>query len=412
MEISEATYDNLNEGGYLIVEGVLDKETSETVRDTIVSDTINLIFEKQGFEVDAKHPDSTRLLVDQSLREEKLGTRGKRCVWRNGNTLHPLISKTTGMVHIHFNPVVMEHVQFNEELYELSAKINGTPHLVFRSGPERVSIKAKGATNMAKHIDANLFYPEVNYPFRIQSLLVLDIDTIAKPKDSGTLCLLPYFHHYWEFAGKLFHPKTGFFDCKFPDVKSSASRFFRLPKGKNSFDKKYLPELKRYAAAYADFLEGTLDWRETFGIGTGSHRKFFKKCADEGIAVPSNSKGYLEKMAWTPLPLKQGSVVFWHQHLPHFSLQNKSETARVVAYYNLFPVDRDWWGTEEQRWVQRQFQRSEFYYGTDWGNYPTAIVNKEENEHLKQTGKVEEIAALSDSTAFRRRLSGQESYFS
>lgn len=116
METSYPTYDNLNEGGYLIVDDVLDEETREMVREAIVSDAINLIFGKQGFEVDAKDPESTLLLVDQSLREERLGTRGKRCVWRDGNTLYPLINKTTGMVNIHFNPVVMEHVTFNEDL--------------------------------------------------------------------------------------------------------------------------------------------------------------------------------------------------------------------------------------------------------------------------------------------------------
>lgn len=411
MKASYPTYDNLNEGGYLIVDDVLDEETREMVREAIVSDAINLIFRKQGFEVDAADPESTLLLVDQTLREEKLGTRGKRCVWRGGNTLYPLINKTTGMVHIHFNSVVMEQVTFNEELYQLSARINGTPHLAFTSGPERVSIKAKGATSMDKHIDANPFDSGVNYPFRIQSLLVLDIDTVSAPKDSGTLCILPYFHHYWDFAGKLFHPKTGFFDCKFPEDKSTHSRFFRLPKGRKSFDKVYLPQLKRYAAAYADFLEGTLDWKQAFGIGTGAHRKFFEVCKKAGVVVPSNSRGYIEKMVWTPLPLKPGSIVFWHQHLPHFSLRNNSDTARVVAYYNLFPVDEDWWGTEEQLWVQRQFQRGEFYYGTDWGKYPTHIINKEEHEHLKLLGKIDDIAALSTTTAFRRKLSGQEDHF-
>lgn len=49
METSYPTYDNLNEGGYLIVDDVLHEETREMVREAIVSDAINLIFGKQGF---------------------------------------------------------------------------------------------------------------------------------------------------------------------------------------------------------------------------------------------------------------------------------------------------------------------------------------------------------------------------
>lgn len=404
------TYENLNEEGYLIVDNVLEPEELKLVKEAILEDALDLVFSQQGFEVDWADPDSTRLFFDQKLRTEKLGSKAKRCVWRGGNTLYPLINKTTGMIHIHFNPVVMENIIFNPKLYEISKEVNGTPHLAYITGPERVSIKSKGSSIMPQHIDSNPFHPEVNYPFRIQSFVVLDINTDPKYKlqHSGTLAILPYFHHYWNFAGRLFHPTKGFSDCKFPEDKS---RFFRLPKGRKSFDKYYLPELKKYASWYADFLEGRSEKPEGFGLGWEKVRSLFQKISEEGITVPSNSKGYLKKMVWKPLPLEPGSMVFWHQHLPHRSLANKSDTPRVVAYYNLFPVDKDWWGTEEQKWVARQFKRCEFYYGTDWGNYPTNIVNIEEHLRLVEQGRVEEVASLSTSSPFRRKISGQEDYF-
>ncbi len=410
LTVHRPTYDNLNEEGYLIVDNVLDPTELKTVKEAILEDAFDLIFSQQGFEVDPTDPSSASLFFDQKLRAEKLGPEGKRCVWRGGNTLYPLITKTTGMIHIHFNPTVMENIIFNPKLYEISKNVNGTPYLSYITGPERVSIKAKGSTIMPQHIDANLFYPEVNYPFRIQSFVVLDINTdpAFKLQHSGTLCILPYFHRYWDFAGRLFHPTKGFFNCRFPEDKS---RFFRLPTGKKSFDKYFLPELKKCAAWYADFLEGRKEKPKEFGLGWSSFRKFFQMCSEEGIVVPSNSKGYLKKMVWKPLPLKPGSMVFWHQHLPHRSLSNKSNTTRVVSYYNLFPVDREWWGSEEQKWVARQFERCEFYYGTDWNNYPTNIINIEEHKRLQKQGNLGEIAAISSSSSFRHKLSGQGDHF-
>jgi ectoine hydroxylase-related dioxygenase (phytanoyl-CoA dioxygenase family) len=52
--------------------------------------------------------------------------------------------------------------------------------------------------------------------------------------------------------------------------------------------------------------------------------------------------------------MKAGDVIFWRQELPHFSTANKTDTPRVCCYYSLFPVDEDWYGSTEQKWLKKQ----------------------------------------------------------
>lgn len=393
------SYDNLDENGYLVVENTLPKEDCDFLAKSIQNEILDLIFTRQGFDIDTEDPDTPRLLVDQRLRVEKLGEKARGCVWRKGCTLNPIFTKSTGMVDCHFIPDVMKKIIFNKKLYKISAKINGTEKLAFTTGPERVSLKPKGATDMPQHIDSNLFHEEVNYPFRIQSLIVLQNDTEIKTRDSGTLCVIPYFHLYWNFASRIFHPVTGIKGYRFPP---NNSRFFKLPTGKIGFDKYFLPFLRKCAKEYAEFLEGNKE---------SDYLKYFKKYKKDGITVPPNSKGYLEKLDWTPIKLKPGDFVFWHQHLPHRSLRNKSDIPRIVAYHNLFPVTEEWYGSEEQKWVARQFRRGEFYYGVNNGRYPTHIVNIEEHEKLVEEGKIEKISKISKKTSLRRKLTGRENWY-
>jgi hypothetical protein len=429
------SYDQLNEEGYLIVSTlkkhpefgysklfhdlaprsrsrehgipkIFSKEDLEEVATSIKKNAFELIFESQGYDVDAEDPESLKLFTDMKKRKEMLGEDAARAIWRGGNTLAPLIGKTTGMIHIHFNEDVQKRILFNKKLYKLSSYVNGTPYLSFITGPERVSIKAQGSTDMDSHMDSNPFYPSQNYPFRIQSLIVLEIDEHISPRDRGTLSIIPYFHHYWEFFGKAFHPVDGIEGYRFPP-NTTKSRFFPLPKGKNNFDKIYLPKLKNLGKQYSKYLyHDILPESKTL-------RRYFRRYKKEGISVPPNSKKYLEKMVWKPLPLKEGDIVFWHQHLPHRSLRNKSEIPRVVVYYNLFPVDEAWFGSEEAKWVAEQFETGKFYYGKDYGNYPKKVVNIEEYKSLKDNPKrLKKILAIFKKTELNRKLAGLEDWFS
>lgn len=396
------TYDNLSEAGYLIVKGVLSSEECSRLSKALVHAVVDLVFTRQGFEVDPDDPATLDLLMDQNLREKKFGAAGKTSVWREGNTRQPLISKSCGMSEIHFNEELLETITYNERLYKEASKIMGTPYLVHANGPERFCIKARGSTDMPQHIDSNPFVEEVNYPYRIQSLVTIQIDTEINVKDSGTLYLLTYFHHYWDFFRELCHPRTGLEPHRFPDLKS---RFFILPtdkKNQQHFDINYLPALKKHAVLYERYLTGTRGFDDD---------EFYKSLAAKGVVIPSADKKYIEQMDWTPIKMAPGDMVFWHQYLPHYSVRQRSKIPRICAYYNVFPVSKEWYGTPHHDWVVKQFRNCQFFYGVDAGKYPTKIANIEEYEMLKKKGEIERIAELSTLNSFRRRITGQESYF-
>ena len=407
MSINEPTYKNLNEEGYLLLPGFLSREECRLLKEDLTRCTLDLVFTRQGFKVDYDDPKVLKLLTDMKFRKTKLGEKGGSVVWRNGNSREPLVSKNCGMTHIHFNETLLDNITFNTRLYDEASKIMGTKYLVHSYGPERFSIKAPGSVDMPQHIDANLFDDEVNYDFRIQCLATIDIDEEISERDSGTLCVLTYFHHYWNFARELFHPFRGLFPMK---VEMMKSRFFTLPndkKDRDDFNRDYLPNLKKYGNLYTIYLS-------TEEIPSDLQKlckNFFEMIKKKGITVPLNVK-YLEKMDWTPIKMEQGDVVWWHQYLPHQSLRNRSKkTSRIAAYYSVFPVKKGWYGSEHQKWVSKQFEKCEFYYGVDFGKFVTTPVNIEELEMIRESKKMKYISQKSKVSRFFRQISGQESWW-
>jgi hypothetical protein len=398
-------YDNLNEEGYLIIPEVLSNIECKILKDSLIKAAVELVFIKKGFNVDSKDPEAPKLFTDMKLRKSKLGETAGDAVWRNGNTRDPLISKNCGMINIHFNKELLNIITFNTLLYKEASKVMGTPYLVHSCGPERFSIKAPGSVDMPQHIDSNLFNDSINYNYRIQSLITIDVDNTISLRDSGTLCLLTYFHHYWEFARELFHPNSGLIPMKEEMMKS---RFFILPSDKqinNDFNRDYLPKLKKYASIYFLYL-----YKEV-KIENKKELQFFEKIKTKKINFPKFP--YIEKMEWKPIKSKPGDIIFWHQYLPHQSLRNKSKSiSRICAYYSLFPVTPEWYGTENQKWVEKQFNSCEFYYGANEGNYNITPKNIEELEILKKYKNIDNIVNKFNSTQFYKRISGRESWWS
>lgn len=77
-ETPKATYDNLDETGYLVVKGVLNAEECQKLSKALIHSTTDLVFTRQGFDVDADDPATLDLFMDQKLREKKLGRPGER----------------------------------------------------------------------------------------------------------------------------------------------------------------------------------------------------------------------------------------------------------------------------------------------------------------------------------------------
>ena len=415
--VYEQNQRELAEHGYTIVRNFLSPEECQTLTRSFISSSLGLVF--GGTNVDIHDERNLLLFTDLALRKERL--HNPNMVWRNGNSRQPLLSKSCGMIDIHYNPEQMRIVNFNPKLYDLMSALYQKRELAHSFGPERFSIKPQGSTDMHKHIDANPFYPEVNHravdylaqpeaekgdqpkrmglgparlvPERIQTSITLSIDKNVKVEHSGTLFLIPYFHLYWQFVGELFHPTKGL--VPYPDDKS---RFFVLP---TDWNKKYLPLLRQYATEYTEFFHrnGT--------VSTAKTLQFFSRLKADGIMVPVQMK----PLEWVGMNVSPGDIVCWDQYLPHYTAKNKSITPRIVCYYNVFPVERDWFGTPEQKWCAQMFLEGKFFYGMDANKYPTTIRNIEEYNDLSRTNRLQDAIAPAMENTFTRRLAGLESWY-
>jgi len=316
------------------------------------------------------------------------------------------------MVDIHFQPEILEHVVFNPDVIKASAIVMDVPEekLVYALGPERVSIKVKGAPAMKKHCDYNFFEQAsaLNYPYRIQSLVTLDIDTTIESKHSGTLCILSYFDHFMPLASYVFNPISGIPSCRFPE-KALASRFLDMP---SNFEKCYLKTFKQCVQIYLKSLqahpvdkfigtpEDTAVFSTLFDIW---HRQRIFYDRDPEILL-----NYLSNMDWTPIPAKPGDMIFWHQYLPHRSCANKSKIPRVVSYVNLYPAGPDWNDSYQQKWVAEQFRTAKSKYSTNAnGIKHSKHTNPEEYKDLADQGLIQDVVKLSQIDDTRKRSTGQ-----
>nr|QBK92439.1 MAG: putative oxidoreductase [Pithovirus LCPAC401] len=347
--------------GYSVTEGLYTSEELKRLEKSILDDIQNIVFTNRNIDYQLTDYKSLQVFTDPFYRKEVL--ENVNSVWKNGNSRQPFLSKSVGMINIHYNKDVFDLIHMNERPYRILSHLYGTEHLVHRVGPERFGMKIKGSVNMSKHIDANLWHKEVNYPERVQALICVQIPDDVQPRNSGTLELLLGFNQIWDFTSALFHPSSGLIPM--PDCKD---RFQRLP---SDFDSKYLPELIKYAEKYRNFLHSS-DQKEDEVV-----LEFFKRLQKNNITVPPRDV----EIKWTAIRCKPGALIAWDQRLPHRNLRNTSETPRIAVYYGLYPVTENYYGSEEHLWLRRMFEREEFYYSINAGKYPTKVVNIEEKKH-------------------------------
>lgn len=352
--------------GWVIIPNLLSEGERSELEVEMVRSILDIIFTNQGEKIDTKDPENLLLLSNPKIREQKL--ENPKIIWRGGNSRQPLIGKTTGMINIHYNPLVLDKIAFNRKFYRLLSVLYNTKKLVHTEGPERISIKATGATSMGKHIDKNPFYPDVNYEERIQALYCVKVDEKIKPENSGTLVLLENFCFYFRLFGELYHPQTGLEGQRFQDIKT---RFFVLP---GNFDKVWLPRINIAAKLYTDFCKGK-------EIETDKEtREKFEKLKSEGYKVPNRFKS----IAWKAIPMKPGDFICWSQNTPHYSAKNTSKVPRMVCYYSVFPVSPSWYGSRDHRFTKEMFENRIFYYKTNANDLNTRIKNPEEYKYLKE----------------------------
>ena len=390
--------------GWVIVSGLLSVSDREALKTEMIKTMLDTVFTRRGVNLDTNNPENLKLLTDPKMRKSVLANPGG--IWRNNNTRDPIVGKTTGMINIHFNQMILEKIALNPKFYQVISALYGTINsetgqlqprlnLVHSEGPERFSIKSKGSTKMPQHIDANPFHPEMNYPERIQSFYCVNTDPLINPADSGTIAILGNFCFYFALLGGLCHPRDGV--LKFPQNKS---RFFCLPK---KFDSEWLPKLNQIARLYTEFYHR--------GVTVNDQRiqTRFEQLKRAGRLVPNQFK----EMVWKVIRLQPGDFFCWSQCIPHYSCRNKSETPRMVCYYSLYPVDNTWYNSYHHQWTKDMFVNRIFYYSTNAGEYPRNTKNPEEHQYLMSLGADNLVQYLNwiRSDSLRAKLTGLESWF-
>ena len=402
--------------GSLLVNGPLSEAETQQLIKSLQDQILYQVYGRKGISFDYNNPQHTepliRALSDKAYREQLLGPMAHDTVWRKDNTRDPVWSKSCGMIDIHYNPILLQLIAFNQTVYANLASYYGYDKLTHRVGLEKVCIKAPGSTVMEAHLDANLFDNKINYPVRLQSFICLQIDNTASPKDNGSIETLDYFHLYWYLARALFHPQHG--PCPFVDKtgkKLYGSRFHILPK---DFNTKYLPQLHYHITHYTGFYYDGVTPPDSRWATVYSQWKM------QGITVPRdiNLPVWVAKSMVNDNQLDDGTPnknvkqFIWSQRTPHRSRPNKTDTPRIVAYVSLFPVDDSWYGTEEHLYLVKQVSQNQFFYQINHDQYPAnpVVKNPEEMEYLKLTNQMESIQQLFCRSIFNARLVGLAKY--
>src|SRR5581483_12338145 len=98
---TEMSTEILKTGYY--VEKLFDKDFLKPIKKTMIQSSIELVF---GDSVEIKDK-NLLLFTDPALRKRKLDD--PNCIWRNGNSRQPLLSKSCGMIDIHYNSIIGEN---------------------------------------------------------------------------------------------------------------------------------------------------------------------------------------------------------------------------------------------------------------------------------------------------------------
>lgn len=325
--------------GYTIYHNVLPPEICSELSNEILEQSFNLLFRDipENERPDYKDPTNYRLLVDSNYRRER--NIPNTTIWLNGNTRKPIWSKNNGMINIYYIRKLHKYLHFNPQIFLLIANLYGHNQIGFTRGTDRVSFKVNGSVDMPTHLDYNLFNDKINFdPVRVQSFFNCSVPSTneVSVRDSGTIQVIPYFHHYWEIAQRYFvsdglHPLSNEEYAKITQ-----------PLGKQ-FNKE-LPAFNTFLHHLHLYAENRLP---------SNH--ITEEIISYNDLLNTLPLEYHE-LKWTPIELRAGDLMCWNHKLPHGSLRNRSNTPRIVSYLAFFPFpskDRgynyDWKDSDRQK---------------------------------------------------------------
>ena len=251
--------------------------------------------------------------------------------------LSPMSGKCIGS----YLPAVQREFTMTIMTFETISSLYGTKAIAQIFGPDSYSIKHKHIGCESARLDANFIFDEIlMIPERVMASLVTMIDErrleqpfinhgIPNIKETGTLEVIPGFHHYRRHAARFFHPDTG-----------------EKPLDVGRGSPMWLPD--NFDAALISF---------------NVLLKELHRHRDACWAAPSRPKGHpidptavsyvdLHKylpmrfieLKWMPVKAGVGDLICWNQWLPYRTLNCLSKTPRIafdVSYFKIPPWYRN-----------------------------------------------------------------------
>jgi hypothetical protein len=302
---------------------VFEPQSLTSLADEISSEALQLVFNDdldgmKACQDDDIHP--SQLLVDSGLRQKYL--KNPKMVWTDGNTLRPIISKSTGMCNlyhnphirdwIYFNPIIYNHIKALYDAVDISRK---GEDLVYMHGPDRVGFKPQGSTDMGAHLDRSLFDNTYLPTYRVQSMVTVSIGTPngnITSSDMGSLKVLQNFHHYFHLAQQWYSTRI--------KVDQWTYKPWVLPKEFN------------------DFLPEFIEWIQKLynPVENGIHPE-----SPEYKAVMATVPITYKPIEWISPPTQVGHLLCFDFRLPHHNTRNKSPVTRICTYVSLYRKS-DW----------------------------------------------------------------------
>lgn len=313
---------------------ILDQKEADEIAEWIRIETLWCLFHSIWDRIEEIHQSDinpTTLIVDSKLRKQLL--EDPNIVWRNGNSRTPVVSANFGGSNIYHQPLVRDKILFNPKviesirsLYRTMPESTKDEKLVYMAGPERVGLKAPGATDMDRHLDPDMLKMTTgkqHHHYRVQGVMTLRIDEATSTSterkrnhltstDLGSLEVLQNFHHYsklafWFFRQNNLDMPTGIGIFKFEDCNK------QLPK--------FIQWLKAYYSGEMEVDDNT-----------------------ELVSLLQDIPETYKEIVWIAPKVTAGQLICFDSRLPHRNNRNKTDVDRIVAYVSLFR-QTDWIAT-------------------------------------------------------------------
>ena len=320
------------QNGY-VIERVMDSKSADQIGNSVLEEALQMAFQGEDLTAIKQQLPAgatlSHLLNNAQLRAKYCNN--PKCVWQDGSTRTPILSKSCGMLNIYHNRLVRDNICFSPRVYNVISDLYKALHTgedqrpVYLLGPDRVGVKAKGATDMDRHLDKHLLYAHCppGRPQRVQAFCCL---RVGRPNDKfgldmrdlGSIEILQAFHSVFPLASIYFQTRV------------------RLNERARS---KFVPQV--LGREFDDALPAFLKWlREVVFVPEKLAQEVDAKQLQQ-ILQHQRELGLLgdtcPDIRWVIPEIRAGDLFCFDHRLPHRNLRNKSPIERIVAYVSLFP---------------------------------------------------------------------------